>query len=589
MENDAHIILNHVSFIQEDLCDTESFAQNIWPHLCKFLGVNSARKMKLLRETVKQADPGEDLSTVIDNYEELEYCFQYSDVLHFAKKRREVAGLKTAENNAPQTTKAAGDEEQSNSTWSILLPICSRTVAPQVVSRHEHSSKSSEQGFDTNRFSELSQSSQYTDVVADNEACWELLNGFCESLHNTVPSSQLEQFECIVGIDIDDSVYQPAKERLLAMIPCKVVFVDIQPELYGKLCRIWNRLASKSSNDYIVLFGDDVRLLDPGWSKRIVQSFHDISTRTGLPFGAGCVAMNDLSFPGFPTFPVVHRWHVENYGTLLPKQFVNQGGDPYLYELYSRFGATAWAANCRLENTIGGDGDARYMKHHINWRGHILNMNIRKLKKFTNCDKPRGICLDIVVPSYRTNNNNILKRIALLRASREDVYVKVWIVVDNPCKDHVSEVKALANELNAEQLQQNGNYFINVVYYSQNRGASYARNTGYNYSCADWILFLDDDVVPELTLLDAYVGALKRFPNAKVLVGMTELPQACNTWTSCLRACNVGYFYQICKRMRHPPWAVTANLCVRGSRHNPTIQFKSCYPKTGGGEDIDFV
>lgn len=58
--------------IQEDLCDTESFAQNTWPHLCKFLGVNSTSKMKLLRETVKQADPEEDLSTVIDNYEELE-------------------------------------------------------------------------------------------------------------------------------------------------------------------------------------------------------------------------------------------------------------------------------------------------------------------------------------------------------------------------------------------------------------------------------------------------------------------------------------------------------------------------------------
>lgn len=28
---------------------------------------------------------------------------------------------------------------------------------------------------------------------------------------------------------------------------------------------------------------------------------------------------------------------------------------------------------------------------------------------------------------------------------------------------------------------------------------------------------------------------------------------------------------------------------VRGSRYNPTIQFKDVYPKTGGGEDNDFV
>ena len=128
-----------------------------------------------------------------------------------------------------------------------------------------------------------------------------------------------------------------------------------------------------------------------------------------------------------------------------------------------------------------------------------------------------------------------------------------------------------------------------MIHYNANRGASYARNTGYNYSVADWILFLDDDVEPDQSILDAYVGALKRYPEAKVLAGLTELPGAVNTWTSMLRACNVGYFYGVSKRMRHPPWAVTANLMVRGSRFNPTIQFKECYPKTGGGEDIDFV
>lgn len=575
---------------QEQLCDQESFESSVYPELCKFLGVDPSAKVKRLRETMKQADPTEDLSKVIDNYEELEYCFQYSDVLHFAKRRKERAKIDGAETNQvilspPQKV----DEDQHvSSTWSILLPICSRKVTLQSKQRHSTNNKSHE--FNTNRFSELTQSSQYTGSTSDDDAdTWELLSGFCDTLRNTVPQSQLNQhFECIVGIDIDDKVYQPAKERLMEMIPCKVVFVDIHPDLYGKLCRIWNHLAMNSSNDYIVLFGDDVRLLDTGWAERIVRCFHRISKNTGLPLGAGCVAMNDLSFPGFPTFPVIHRWHIANFGTLLPKQFVNQGGDPYLHELYSRFGAATWDVSSRLKNTIGGDGDARYMKHHINWRGHILNMNLRKLKKFTNCNQLRGICLDIVVPSYRTNNNDYLQRIALLRASRDDVYVKFWLVVDNPCESHVEDVKSLANQLNSQQLQ-HGNYFINVIHYGQNLGASYARNTGYNYSVADWVLFLDDDVVPEPNLLDAYVGSLNRFPNAKVLAGMTELPEACNFWTSMLRTCNVGYFYSVSKRMRHPPWAVTANLLVRGSRYNPTIQFKECYPKTGGGEDIDFV
>jgi cellulose synthase/poly-beta-1,6-N-acetylglucosamine synthase-like glycosyltransferase len=229
------------------------------------------------------------------------------------------------------------------------------------------------------------------------------------------------------------------------------------------------------------------------------------------------------------------------------------------------------------------------MKHNINWRGHILNMNLRKLKTMVNIQRLKGICLDVVVPSYRMNNNDFLERIALLRASRDDVYVKFWFIVDNPAEKHVADVKLLAKELNSKQLRSDGNYFINVVHYAENRGASYARNTGYNYSVADWILFLDDDVVPNTNILDAYIGAIKRYPEAKVLAGMTVLPESENVWTEMLRACNVGYFYGISRMMRHPPWAVTANLLVRGSRHNPTIQFKNCFPKTGGGEDIDFV
>ena len=61
-----------------------------------------------------------------------------------------------------------------------------------------------------------------------------------------------------------------------------------------------------------------------------------------------------------------------------------------------------------------------------------------------------------------------------------------------------------------------GGYFVQVLSYGANRGASHARNVGLNYSTADWVLFLDDDVLPEPHLLDAYAGAVIRHPNAKV-------------------------------------------------------------------------
>jgi glycosyltransferase involved in cell wall biosynthesis len=203
--------------------------------------------------------------------------------------------------------------------------------------------------------------------------------------------------------------------------------------------------------------------------------------------------------------------------------------------------------------------------------------------------KNKGICLDIVVPSYRVDNEDFLRRIVLLRAT-VDVYVKFWIGIDNLRHDHIESVTKMANELNEQQLQVEGNYFINVIHYGANRGASYARNTGFNYTTADWVLFLDDDVIPDENILDAYIGAIKRYPCAKVFVGLTELPESCNLWTEMLLCtCNIGYFYAIAKRRVHPSWGVTANLVVRGSRHNSTIQFKDIYPKTGGGEDIDLV
>lgn len=334
----------------EDLCDHDAFRENIFPELCKFLGVSGTSKMKLLRETVKQAKPDEDLSKVIENYDELEFCFRHSDVLHFANKR----GSSTAStSNNFSHKQSAPLQRLENETWSILLPICSRSISLQAQPRHSTNQKSSN-SFNVNRFSELSKSSQHNSDIVDDAECWELLRGFCDSLKKTATPSQLKNFECIVGIDVDDPVYQPEKDKLKEMIPCKVVFVDIQPEMYGKLCRIWNLLAASSSNDYIVLFGDDIRLCDAGWSQRIAARFHDISNKSGLPLGAAVVAFNDLAFPGFPTFPVVHRWHVRSFGQLLPKQFVNQGGDPFLYELYSRLGTAGWEVSCRLENTIGG-------------------------------------------------------------------------------------------------------------------------------------------------------------------------------------------------------------------------------------------
>lgn len=59
----------------EQLVDSELRNSDIIPKLCKFLGIEASQELQPLKETVKQADPEEDLSKVISNYEELEFCF----------------------------------------------------------------------------------------------------------------------------------------------------------------------------------------------------------------------------------------------------------------------------------------------------------------------------------------------------------------------------------------------------------------------------------------------------------------------------------------------------------------------------------
>jgi glycosyltransferase involved in cell wall biosynthesis len=43
---------------------------------------------------------------------------------------------------------------------------------------------------------------------------------------------------------------------------------------------------------------------------------------------------------------------------------------------------------------------------------------------------------------------------------------------------------------------------------TSNMGAPKTRNVGLDESAADWVLFLDDDVVPEYDLLQHYVDAI---------------------------------------------------------------------------------
>lgn len=77
--------------------------------------------------------------------------------------------------------------------------------------------------------------------------------------------------------------------------------------------------------DYTVLLGDDIELRDHDWMPVVHATFAELQQRLHLPEGFGCVCLNDESFPGFPSFPVLGRCHWDAFGDrMFPPEFVNQ-------------------------------------------------------------------------------------------------------------------------------------------------------------------------------------------------------------------------------------------------------------------------
>jgi hypothetical protein len=438
--------------------------------------------------------------------------------------------------------------------WGILLPVCCR---------------------DSNGGSD----------------CLERLREFAATLDFSLAEHDRPNVHVIVGIDQYDIFFDHpetialVKDLFASISMDNIHFVLLRSHFRGKLCKIWEHLAVKAVEvdcSFFVFLGDDIRFLSIGWKDEIEEQFHNISASRKLPFGVGCVAFRDVSFRVFPTFPVIHRIHLDIFGRLFPDEFINQHGDPFLFEIYRRVGASEFAHTATLDNTIGGAGNSRYIKETFNWHGRILTSAIEKLIHFLRLNHVEEFvevyCIDVVVPSYRCDFER-LEAISRLAVSEVSASVQILIVVDDPFSCHLSDIRRLEDWT--------PNHLVRVHQNPENLGASISRNTGLASSHGDWIVLLDDDVIPDKDILNAYLGASIRHPGAKVLVGMTSLPTPARLVEHAVVASRMTFFFGIAQKMKHPPWGVTANLCVRGRADDP-VWFGKGYPKSGGGEDVDY-
>ena len=313
-------------------------------------------------------------------------------------------------------------------------------------------------------------------------------------------------FRIYMGIDIGDRVLDDSRvqQELTNTIfdGFHLKILRFQPTVPVGICQLWNSLAHEAMIDqckYFLLYGDDVTITCKGYATKTntntIRKWPDIVHNhfesQVIPFFGVC-ALNDVTSAGFPTFPIITSLHMQIFDNIIiPHEFVNQDGDPYLWSLYRRYGASKFISDIELSNSIGGvqlleDRSytmPRYERQHIDWKGDILQRGIRKVNKFirslhlltkaSSLQHLKDIAcftLDIIVPSYRVKKEFLLPIIALQPPTKCDLMI--IIIVDDPNADiqWLREIEKDPMTLGKVRVRKN----------TSNLGASRTRNVGHH-------------------------------------------------------------------------------------------------------------
>ncbi|TDL21121.1 hypothetical protein BD410DRAFT_316142 [Rickenella mellea] len=433
--------------------------------------------------------------------------------------------------------------------------------------------------------------------LSSPDTCLEQLAKFSESLLSTTSQEGNDDVKIdisvYVAVDADDehllSQHPSKPENVLRNSGILHVTTLVCSHPRGHVSTLWRDCARRAWNDgcdYFVLIGDDVVLLDKRWMISIHEEFLRAGRDEGVPTGFGCIALTDVSFPGMPTFPVVHRTHMDIFGgEVVPEVFINQDGNVYLYQLYRRWGCSRMISS-RIRNGVGGSGNARYVKQHATkWAFDTLDHSTKTLEDWMTQRHPkilRKLTIDVIVPSYRVQLP-LLDGILQLKSS-STCSVMFVIIVDDPNSPQIPEL----------QKRYDGRPDVRIRVNPKNIGASATRNRGMDESAAEWVHFLDDDVVPHPDLLLEDEKIIRAHPLAAGFVGNSQFPPADSVFKTAIHLAGVIDYWNIATKWitdvqqgTYVPWGVTANLIARRNVDDG-VKYDLVFPKTGGGEDIDY-
>lgn len=182
--------------------------------------------------------------------------------------------------------------------------------------------------------------------------------------------------------------------------------------------------------------------------------------------------------------------------------------------------------------------------------------------------------IDVIIPSYRLQSRYLVP--ILQMDIPPDAQVRFTIIADNPKVEIPLEVDRLVD-----------NQKVFLLRHPVNKGVCEARNAGIEHAISDWILFMDDDVVPAKDLLIKYTEAIKQHPDEVGFFGDTLFPKPINMFTRGLEASVILTFFTIGQKIKSVKWIPTPNVIVKHSAIGNT-RFDTSFDKFGAGEEIDF-
>ncbi|KAF9243376.1 glycosyltransferase family 2 protein [Melanogaster broomeanus] len=320
-----------------------------------------------------------------------------------------------------------------------------------------------------------------------------------------------------------------AESVLMSQDICDVT-IEVCKHPSGHVCAIWRQIAKrawKEGCDYFVLMGDDVALKDEGWMRDAHAEFAQLAERMDISSTA-------TSFPRYSSTKTAILSYISS----------------------------------RITNGIGGSQPARYHQQHAQgWTFATLDKATATAEQWLLRHRPtvsRKLTLDVAILNLKPSPS---------------CTVMFIIIIDDPQSPARIELETKYASRPDVCIRTN----------DKNLGASASRNRGMKESAAEWIIYLDDDVTPRSDLLVEAEKVIRANPNAAGFVGNAQFPPAGSVFTTAVHLAGVTYFWDIAVKMageKDMPWGGTANLIAR--RIDDGVEYDLQFPKTGGGDDIDF-